>query len=502
MKHAPKPVFLPLLVFLTTLLLLGPGGHAQTFDAIKAGVREHTLSNGMTILVLERHDAPVVSFHTWADVGSANECVGRTGISHILEHMAFKGTKTIGTKDYAAESKVLDKIDQIYADLVREQDALKPDEAKIATLKEEFDKANKEASEYEVVGEYWDMIREQGGQGLNAMTNFDATRYVLSMPSNKLELWMAMESDRFMNPVLREFFQERDVIMEERRLSVETRPIGKLFEDLMAVAFKAHPYHHHVIGHMSDLKRINRQDVYDYFRKYYIPSNITIAIVGDVDAPETFKLAETYFGRIPSGPKPEPIRTVEPEQWGERRVEVKAQSQPILLVAYHRPNIRSGENVAFEGLANVIGQGRSSRIYETLVKEKKIAVQAGAMATFPGQKYPTLFAFFAIPAKDHTSAECLDAIDAEIQKLKAEPITDLELQKYKRDAKMSLINRMKSNSRMAGLLAEGQVLLGDWREIFEDYKRIEAVKADDIRAAADKYLIPTNRTIGEVVPES
>ncbi len=489
-----------LLVLMASILLIGTT-HAQTFDAIKNQVKEHTLPNGMTFIVLERPEVPVISFHTYADVGSAQEVYGITGISHLLEHMAFKGTKIVGTKDYTAEAKLLDQLDQIYNQLVHAQNAVKPDSAKINTLQAEFDRVNKAAHEMVAVDEYGDLMSEQGGVGLNAYTSNDATQYVNSLPSNKLEFWMAMESDRFMNPIFREFFEERNVVMEERRLGLETQPNGKLFEDFIAVAFKAHPYRHEVIGHMSDLRRITRKDVEDYFRRFYSPNNLTVAIVGDVKADEVFRMAETYFSRIPSDVKPEPLRTEEPEQWGERRVTVEAQSQPILIIGYHRPNVTSNEDLSFDAMANIFGIGRSSRIYNSLVKDKKIAVQTGALNGWPGNKYPNLFAVYAVPAKGHTSAECLEAIDLEIEKLKIESVNPEELTKYKRYTKKWLIDRMKSNRRMAAALTYYDIIFGDWRKTFDRIQEVETVNAADIQAIAQKYLVKKNRTIGEIIPE-
>ncbi len=251
--------------------------------------------------------------------------------------------------------------------------------------------------------EYFDMMMRQGDRGVNAYTNTDATQYINSLPSNKLEFWMAMTSDRFLNPVFREFFKERDVIMEERRLGLETRPQGKLMEDFMAVAFKSHPYHHEVVGHMSDIQSITRRDVEEYFKKFYGPSNLTVGIVGDVVPEEVFKLAEEYFARIPSGPKPAPVRTVEPEQWGERRVTVAAQAQPMVLVGYHVPGARHKDSPACEALANILAQGRSSRLYQVLVKDKKTAVATQGFYGFPGDKFPNLVAFFLVPAAGRCS---------------------------------------------------------------------------------------------------
>lgn len=289
--------------------------------------------------------------------------------------------------------------------------------------------------------------------------------------------------------------------MEERRLGLETRPMGRLIEDFVATAFKAHPYHHEVVGHMSDLQNITRQDVEEYFRKYYGPSNLTVGVVGDIQGEEVFKLAELYFGRIPSESKPEPVRTKEPEQWGERRVTVEAKSQPLIIVGYHRPDARHQDDAALEALANIMGQGRSSRLYQVLVKEKKVAVHIESFNGYPGDKYPNLIAFLAVPAQNHTSAECLELIDAEIAKIKEESVTPEELTKFKRSAEKKILNQMKSNSRMAALLTYADVVLGDWKLTFDQVEEIRAITEEDVKRVANAYLIKKQRTIGEVVPE-
>ncbi len=474
---------------------------AQTFDSIKKQVKTHVLPNGMKFIVLERHEAPVVSFHTYADVGSAQESYGITGISHILEHMAFKGTRDVGTKDYVKESRLLDKMDDIYAQLSSEERAISPDSTKIKLLKTEFDTLNAEASRLVVTQEYWDLTREKGGRGMNAYTSDDATQYIVSLPSNRLEFWMAMESDRFMNPVFIEFFQERNVIMEERLLGLETRPVGRLIEDFLAAAFKAHPYHHEVVGHMSDLRNISRRDVVNYFHKFYGPSNLTVAVVGDVDANEVFRLADLYFSRIPSAPKPDPLRTIEPEQWGERHVFVEAQSQPLVIVGFHRPSVRDKDDAALGALANIVGIGRSSRLYTSLVKDKKIAIQVGAFNGFPGDKYPNLLAVYAVPSKGHTNAECIKVIEDELTRVIAEPVSHDELEKYKMSTEKDLIDGMKDNSNMAATLTYNDVVCGDWQRTFDVIKDVDAVTVSDVQAVAKKYIVRKNRTIGELIPE-
>lgn len=499
--HEKRRRFLKSFVFLALILLIYPSLFAQTFEAVKNKVHVRTLKNGMKFIVLERHEAPVVSFHVYADVGSANESYGITGISHLLEHMAFKGTEVVGTRDYEAESEVLAKLDALYDEIKREKAKPKPDAEKLSEMEKRFEALRQEAKKFVVSNEFIDAMRKEGDRGVNAYTSNDATQYIDSLPSNRLEFWMAMTSDRFLNPVFREFYKERDVVMEERRLSLETRPMRRLVEDFLATAFKAHPYHHSVVGHMSDLKKITRQDVEEYFKKNYGPSNLTVGVVGDVKPEEVFKLAELYFERIPSGPKPEPVRTEEPEQWGERRVTVQAKSQPIIIIGYHTPSARHKDRAPLEALANILGQGRSSRLYQVLVKEKKVAVAAVSLVGFPGDKFSNLTVFYAVPSRGHTSEECLKLIEEEIEKVKKESVTHEELKKFKRNAVKRLLSQMKSNARMAALLTYADVVLGDWRLLFDQVEEIKAITAEDVQRVAQTYLIKKNRTVGEIIPE-
>lgn len=493
--------FCAVLLAFVCLAIMNASSLAQTFDEMEASVKEHVISNGMKFIVLERHEAPVVSFHVYADVGSTNEDYGITGISHLLEHMAFKGTTTVGTNDVSSELAIYEKLDPLYDRLNLERKKVKPDQELISELEKESEDLRAKAKEYIINNEFVDMFRQEGEAGINAYTSNDATQYINSLPSNRIEFWMAMTSDRFMNPIFREFYKEKDVVMEERRLGIETQPIQKLVEDFVATAFKAHPYRHSVIGHMSDLEGITRRDVEAYFKKYYSPSNLTVAIVGDVKAKNVFKMAETYFGRIPGGTKPEPVRTVEPEQWGERRVIVEAQSQPILIVGFHRPAVTHEDNTALMAIANIVGQGRTSRLYKTLVKETKVAVETGGLNGFPGNKFPNLIAFYAVSSPGHTSDECLKLMDAEIEKICNETISDDELTKFKRTIKKGILDGMKPNAQMAELLTYNEVIEGDWAEAFDAIDRVEALTADEIKQTANKYLIKKNRTIGEIIPE-
>ncbi|MFH1336372.1 MAG: pitrilysin family protein [Candidatus Zixiibacteriota bacterium] len=472
----------------------------DSFKEIENSVTEYTLSNGLKFIILERHEAPVVSFCTYANVGSNNEVTGITGISHMFEHMAFKGTSTIGTKDYGSEQKAMAKEDSLFDEILKERDkGERVDQERLKNLGEEFAKAQDEARGYVISNQLGSIVEEEGGVGLNAFTSNDQTCYIYSFPSNKLELWMSLESDRFVHPVLREFYKEKDVVMEERRLGVESNPFGKLFEEFMAAAYKAHPYHHEVVGHMSDLESMSRQQAEEYLKKYYVPNNLTIGIVGDVNPQEVITLAEKYFGTIPKGEYPPPVRTKEPEQLGEKRVEVEDKSQPILVVGYHRPNVNDPDDPAFNAIADYLGGGRTSQLYKILVKEKKIAVAVGVIPTLPGEKYPSLIAIYAVPAKDHTNRECEDMIYQEIEKIKTDTVSTSDLAAIKTRAKVNFLKQLKSNLGMAIQLTSYQAISGDWRNLFDQLDLINEVTASDIERVANQYLKKSNRTVAELV---
>jgi predicted Zn-dependent peptidase len=482
-----------------TVLWLGPAGVAQDLAQFESRLTEFTLANGLKFLVLERHEAPVVTCYTHADVGASDEVTGLTGLAHIFEHMAFKGTRTIGTNDYPAEAKVLAKIDDLFAAIRLEQ--RKGDQAdpnRLAELRREFAQAQQEQEQYLVHDEFDEAFKRAGGVGLNASTGADYTAYFVSLPSNKLELWMLLESERFRDPVLHEFYKEKDVVMEERRLRTESQPIGKLLEDFLATAYKAHPYGQPVIGHMSDVQALSRAQAEEFFRKHYIPSNLTVAIVGDVDPQNARQLAEKYFGRIPSGPKPDLLPTVEPPQWGPRRVTVQDPSQPFVLIGYHKPGINHPDDAVFDALTDIMGVGRTSRLYRSLVRDKQIAMQTSGFPGLPGVKYPGLFLFYAMPAQGHTNDECEEALYAEIDRLKNELVSEQELNKAKTRARAGLVRELDSNLGLARELTYYEVLTGNWRNLFRQLERIDQVTAEDIQRVARTYFTSTNKTVGTI----
>jgi predicted Zn-dependent peptidase len=437
----------------------------NAFAEIQSQVTDFTLANGMRVLVLERHEAPVASFFTYADVGSAQETKGITGLAHMFEHMAFKGSTNIGTADYASEQKALDRVDQAVDGLMAERSkGSKADPNRIKQLEADFAKAQEEAGKFVVRNEFGEAIERSGGRGLNASTVRQPVAGFEAFPANRIELWFLLESQRFLTPVFREFYKERDVVIEERRLSVENQPIGKLIEEFLSVAYKAHPYGEPTIGHLADLQSFTRLDAQAFFQKYYVPGNLTSVVVGDVDPKRIRELAEKYFGRIPSRPQPAPLRTVEPPQVGERRVKLWLQSQPLIVIGYHRPDINHPDSAVYDAISSVLSEGRSSRLQRILVQEKRIAVDSGGFSGLPGQKYPGLFLFYAITAQGHTNEECETALDSEINRLKTALVSPAELAGVKRRARANLLRSLDSNSS-AQQLGTFQGLTGDWRNL-------------------------------------
>ncbi len=474
---------------------------AQSLKEFEKSVTEFTLANGLHFIVVERHQVPIVAFDLYVDVGGVDENIGQSGVSHLFEHLAFKGTRTIGTKNYALEKKALEALDAAYLALETERArGQRADKERLKQLEAAFQKAQEEADKFVATDEFSQIIDRAGGVGLNAVTSSDATRYFFSLPSNKLELWFSLESARFLDPVVRDYYKERDVVMEERRMRTESDPFGKLLEEFFAVAYKAHPYRQPVVGHRSEVTRLRRSEAEAYFKKNYVASALTAVIVGDADPKQTERLAETYFGRLPKRPRPEPLRTEEPPQEGERRVSVEAQAQPYLLMGYHRPGIKDPGRNVFEMISDILGGGRTSWLYKSLVKEKRIAVAAEAITGYPGFKYPGLFLFYGVPSAGHTAEEVEKAMDEQTERLKKEKVSTELLEQVKRRARAQVLRGLRSNSGLASALNDNYVLLGDWRYLFRDLDLMDQITAEDVQRAANQYFQKKNRSVGVLVP--
>ncbi|MGF1536778.1 MAG: M16 family metallopeptidase [Elainellaceae cyanobacterium] len=461
-------------------------------------ITEFTLENGMKFIVFERRDAPVVSFMTYVDVGAAEEEDGETGAAHYLEHLAFKGTSRIGTTNYDAEKRLLSELDQAFEQLKAARATEDPEQIAQATAA--FDALRAEASEYVRQNELPRIVEQAGGVGLNATTSADATRYFYSLPSNKLELWMSLESERFLDPVFREFYEEKDVILEERRLRVDNSPIGKMIEEFLAAAFDTHPYQRPSIGYEDDLRAMEREDVQDFFERYYTPDRMTLVVAGDADPEEVKRLAEVYFGRYPARPAAPQAVADEPEQQAPREFTLRLPTQPWYLEGYHRPGLNHPDDTAYQMLSAILSNGRTSRLYQNLVEGEQIALTAQTLNGFPGDRFNNLIVVYALTAPGHTVEELGAAIGAELERLKTEPVTQTELDRVKTQSRAGLLGLLASNRGMASLLAEYEAKTGSWRNLFDELAEIEAVTAEDIQRVAQETFRPENRTVGKLLP--
>lgn len=478
------------------LIVLAAPAFGQDLATFEKRVTVKTLDNGLTAIVCERPEAPVFSFFTHVDVGSDREYPGIQGLAHMFEHMAFKGTDKVGTNDYADEKASIENVEHAYQAYDQERrKRTGSDEKKLVELEKAWKSAMDGAQKYVIENQFGQIVEENGGQALNAFTDNEETGYFYSFPSNQVELWAYLESERFLHPVLREFYKERDVVHEERRLS-ESDPFGRLFEQFMATAYVAHPYGQPVVGWPADLESFSMSDAQSYYKKYYVPANMIVTVVGDVKAREVMPTIEKYFGRLPAAPKPEPLRTVEPPQNAERIVILHETAQPIFIEGYHKPSALDKDDAIYDALQDLMSNGRTSRLYRSLVRDKKIAAESGGFNGFPGSKYPNMFVFFAISTPGHTPEETRDAIHAEVERVKKEDISDDELQMIKTRAKADLLRRLADNMGLALQLGTAQSLYGDWRQLFRHVDEIENVTKADIRRVANTTFVDSNRTIG------
>lgn len=485
-------------LLLAALFIVPASAVSQNLESFEENVTEFTLDNGLHFIVVERNVAPTAHFFTFVDVGAANEPVGSTGIAHIFEHMVFKGSKTIGTTNYEEEVKYIDQMDEAYTKWLDEYNEFEPSEEKLDSLWSEFEELQEAAGEYVVNNEFTQMIEREGATGVNAFASTDATGYFYSLPQNKAELWFMLEADRFMNPVMREFYIEKDVIYEERRQRTDSNPFGRLLEEFSATAFSAHPYKNPVVGWPSDIRNTTIADAWEFHDKYYAPSSFTMTIVGDVDAEEMRKLAEKYFSPMEYQEPAPRLLVEEPEQRGERRFVIEEQSQPIYIEGYHTVDNQHPDFQALNLLGNILSSGRTSRLYKKMVVEDQTALQVGAQNGYPGSKYPGMFINFVIPNRGVDMADVEQTLREEYQKVIDEGVTEEELDRVRTNARASLVRSLTSNSGIARQLASAHVNGGSWKTAFTDLDRLSEVTVDDIQRVAETYIKKSNRTVGMI----
>jgi len=472
---------------------------AQQSPGERLPVVKHVLPNGMTFLFLRKPGAPTVSFVTQFRAGGVDEWTGISGTAHLFEHMLFKGTPTLGTRDHSAEQAFFPRIDAVADSFTAEfRKGSGADQALLTRLRARLRSLEDSARAHVVSNELDRVLTRNGAVGLNASTFSDGTNYYFSLPANRAELWFVLEADRIRNPVLREFYSERDVVMEERRLRVETQPGGLLREEFLQAAFRAHPYGRPVVGLASEIQTVSRNQALEYFRRFYGPNNSVVAIVGDIDVEQMRRWADQYFGSIPAGEPHRPVVTQEPEQRGERRIEVEYDANPQVMIGYHVPNARHPDAPALAFLASILTGGRTARLTNRLVVRERVATSIFASQQ-PGSRYPRLFTFQATPIAPATTAQIEAAVYEELERILREPPTEFEMQRVRNQIETSGIGRLESAFGLAFQLASSEALWGDWAQTFRDQTEISRVTPEDIQRVARTYFNRSNRTVATLV---
>lgn len=461
---------------------------------LRAQVVQRTLSNGIEVLMLDRGAAPTLALVISFRVGSADESYDTIGMAHMLEHMLFKGTATIGTKDYRKEKRLLDEIEAVGSTIDRLR-LTSPNNAQLPSLTRRLKELEKAHSAYVVHSPYNRIYSKNGGVGFNAFTSRDQTAYIIELPSSKLALWADLESQRLREPVMREFYLERNAVIEERLMRYESSGTGLLIEMFIATAYAAHPYRHPIIGWRSNIEFLQLDRMREFFTRHYVPARMSIAIVGKQNPAETLAVLERSFGRLPTRPEPMPTAIREPAQNGERRFEVFFDANPSLVMGWHKPTLPAKADFACEVIASLLSDGRSSRLYRRLVLERKIASSVSAWNGFPGSRYDNLFVVMAAPQGSHTLPEIEAAVLDEIARL-AGDLRDDELERILNRIETKAILGLDSNMGIASLISHYQTIMKDWRfatSYLDDMRRITRA---DVVDAINTYLVAKNRTVG------
>jgi predicted Zn-dependent peptidase len=469
---------------------------AAASENLGMDVKETKLANGLTVLVVER-PVPVAALVLVMPVGAMDAPAGKTGLPHMLEHMLFKGTRTIGTRDYAKEAPLLDQLDGAELDLNVEKARPQPSLKHLKILRERIKKLQAQEHQYVVKDELDQIYGQHGGRSLNAWTSQDVTAYTVLLPSNQVPVYAALEADRYQHPVFREFYSEREVVMQERRQRVDANPEGRLFEELFHGAFQVHPYGDPAIGWMPEIARLLRPDIQDFYDRGYRPDRGVLAVVGGVKADEVFALFERTLGRV-RNPTVKPLRSpqaVEPPQQKQRRVQVAFEADPMAALAWHQPSFPQADGATMDVLASVLTAGNSSRLIRNLVLDKPVLATVSASAGEPGQRDPSLFTLFFTPGSGRGLGDGLSAVDGELSRLRNFGVTQAELDRARKTVQAGYLWEKDSPESLATDLAYTQAIHGDWKLINRYLQEVEALTPADLKQAAQRYLVDSNRTV-------
>jgi predicted Zn-dependent peptidase len=477
---------------------------------LKDSIRKVKLENGLTLLMLRRSNSPTLALYTKFKVGSSDESPEIAGTAHLLEHMLFKGTTNVGTTDFDKEKKyyLLMKVTGNELDTIRLQirNLEERGVAIPADLNDRKDRLQRRLKSIEenqkkyIIKSEDTYIYEQHGQvGFNAYTSHDVTNYQIKLPSNRLEIWAKMESDRLSNPILREYFTERDVIMEERRMRIENRGFGILREKFLSLAFSKSPYQRPVIGYESNIPFLDIYETEDFFKTYYTPDNMVIGIVGDLDFQQTETMIRKYFGGLkPSTKMRKEARILESYNLGEKRIQFKYPGGSILMMGFNKPAFPHGDSSVFDLIDFILTKGVESRLYKSAVINEKISTQVSSWTSDPGERYSNLFTIFSYLNSDADPKRMEAIIWEEIEKIKNGEISDSEILKAKNKNSADFLREVDSNSSLAEGLTYYETLTKNWEDMFKIYDKFNSVSKEDIKRVANKYFVRENMTIGHL----
>lgn len=467
---------------------------AQDARELEKRVTEFTLANGLRMVVMERHQSPVIAFHTYVRVGSVNDPSGQTGLVNLLGHLAFKGTETVGSHNWAEEKKALDAVDEAYDRMEAERNkGPRMNQEQFDLLRSQWKLAVDAAQRLSNSGEYAKILEDNGASGVRSGSSWTALQVGYTLPSNRLELWFTMESQRLMHPVIREFEKERESLIEEQNKN-QANPQLRVIETLLGSAFTVHPYRVPMAGWAGDLPDLKRSEARALLDKYYVPGNIVLSMVGDVDPADARRLAEKYFGAMPARPMPPLLRSVEPPQVGPRSVELDINAQIMVAIGYKRPGYTDKDDAALDVLHAIIGNGASGLAWRELIQEKKIAAAMQIRPSYPDGLYPNLFLFFIAPARGQSIEQLQKAVDDMLGRLRSQKVSVDTLSDAKAQFQAQAYEQLNSNATVAEMLAIHTAIFGDWKTLYAQIEDIAKITQDDVLRVAQRYLIPANRT--------
>ncbi|MDF3820228.1 pitrilysin family protein [Leptospira sp. 96542] len=499
-------IFLCAFAFVSSLLA-EEGFFGTSLNQFQQKIRKLQLDNGLTVIMMNRGSSPTVALYIKFLVGAVDETPEEAGTAHLLEHMLFKGTNTVGTNDFAREEKYQKQIEVWGSELdnlrlkersfqIRGGEVPKSVTEEIKTLERRLQNLIKLQDQFIVKNEDSFIYEQNGEVGFNAYTSQDVTNYQIQLPNNRIEIWAKIESDRLKNPVLREYYTERDVVIEERRMRTDDNGAGVLRERFFSIAYESHPYRKPVIGYSSNIPFLKIEETKTFFKKNYTPDRMVISIVGQFDFDETEKIIRKYFSDLKPG-KPKSDYKIEEKQYlGEKRFKVLHPSSSQMMMGWLKPPFPHKDNASFDVLSTILTQGTSSRLYKRLVLEEKLALSVGAANGYPGERYQNYFVFFIKPKENVKPEQIESVVWGELLKLKREGVSQTELEKIKNQMIADFTKTMDNNANIADILSYYQLLYGDWSQLFRQYTNILNTNTNDLKNLVTTYLSKDRVVVG------